>query len=116
MQERLEVLEKNIAVLHSFRNKYSLQEVEKTKNLEWTLRYGLLVSIQVVIDISCHLVSDYNVGAPETYGECIELLKGNGYIDTSLAEKLCGMVGLRNLLIHEYAHIKIEKLYELLNK
>lgn len=35
---------------------------------------------------------------------------------TQFEEKLIGMVGLRNILAHEYTTVKMEKLYKLLDK
>ena len=80
------------------------------------MRYGFLESIQIVIDISCHLVSKYNLGNPESYSECIELLRKFKHIDEELEEKLIGMTGLRNILAHEYVTVKNEKLYQLLDQ
>ena len=68
-----------------------------------------------MIDISCHLVSKYNLGNPKTYAECIELLLKFGYIDNKLADVLTDMVGLRNILVHEYVAIDLAKLYMLLD-
>lgn len=115
MLERLKLLEDNINELMSLKKKYTLKEVQDDKTKEWALRYGLLETIQAVIDISCHLVSKYNLGNPASYSECIELLGKFSYIDDELTTKLMGMTGLRNLLIHEYLIIEVDKLYALLN-
>lgn len=114
MLERLKLLEENIAGLVEFKHKTSLHDVLNDKSKEWALRYGLIETIQIVIDISCHLVSKYNLGNPSTYAECIELLEKFAYIDKDLAQKLLGMVGLRNILIHEYVAADNGKLYDLL--
>jgi len=115
MLERLKLLEENISELMAFKKKFGLNDIKDNKIREWALRYGLLETIQAVIDISCHLVSSYNLGNPASYGECVELLEKHSYIDNELTTKLIGMIGLRNLLIHEYAIIDIDKLYELLS-
>ncbi|BER91616.1 hypothetical protein M15_03600 [Atrimonas thermophila] len=57
-----------------------------------------------------------NLGSPATYSERITLLEKNGYIDSNLARRLVSMVGLRNLLIHEYATIDVEALYRYLSE
>ncbi len=116
MLERLNMLEGNIEELNEFKSNYSIDQIKDSKPLEWALRYGYLESIQIIIDISCHLVGKYNLGNPTTYNQCIELLKKFNYIDSQLEENLVGMVGLRNLLAHEYTSIKIEKLYALLDR
>jgi len=85
MSERLKRLETNIVELTKFRKEITLHDVMHDKTKEWALRYGLLEAIQIVIDIACYVVSKYNLGNPETYAECIELLQKNGYIDNTLA-------------------------------
>ena len=115
MLERLNQLEINIVELEKFHNDNELNEVKDNLQLQWILRYGLFESIQIVIDISCHLVTKYNLGNPRTYGECVEILQKEGYLQSSVANKLLSMIGLRNLLVHEYVEVKVEKLYNLLN-
>ena len=115
MLERLNQLEKNIVELEKFHKENKLTEIKENLQLQWILRYGLFESIQIVIDISCHLVTKYNLGNPKTYGECVEILRKEDYLQVSVADKLIGMIGLRNLLIHEYVEVDIKKLYNLLN-
>ena len=116
MFERLQRLEENIVQLQRFRDMYSLEDVRKDRHLEWSLRYGLLEAIQIIIDVSCHLVSRDNLGMPSTHSECIALLQQAGYISDALARTLLGMVGLRNILVHNYIRIELERLYSLLDR
>lgn len=111
MLQRLEVLEENIHTLKKLQKAYSLEDIKKNRLDEWSLRYGIFESIQVVIDIACHLVSKYNLGSAKSYVACIEILQKYAYIDERLAKSLVAAVGLRNLLIHEYIQIDVEKLY-----
>lgn len=115
MLERLAQLETNIAELEKFNQHYKLDEVRNDLQVQWILRYGLFESIQIVIDISCHLTAKYNLGNAQTFSDCILLLKKEKYLGDEITQRLLGMVGLRNILIHEYVAIDIEKLYELLN-
>jgi len=114
MLDRLKVLEKNVNILNDFRKKYSLEDL-KEKEIEWVLRYGLFESIQIVIDLSCHIVSKYNLGNPSNYGDCIKILQEKKYISSELAQTLQSMVGLRNILVHEYITVEVEKIYSLLD-
>jgi uncharacterized protein YutE (UPF0331/DUF86 family) len=118
MQARLQRLEANVRELQRFRQTYALETINRDLHLQWALRYGLLEAIQIVIDISCHVVSRKNLGTPATYAECIELLHRAGYLDGNLADVLSGVIGLRNILIlvHEYTSIQIERLYGLLDR
>lgn len=115
MLERLEQLEINVIELDKFKSQNSVSDIKSDVQKHWALRYGLFESIQIVIDISCHITSLYNLGNPKTYSECIELLANNKYLSTELGEKLVSMVGLRNLLTHEYISIDIQRLFKLLD-
>lgn len=114
MLNRIKLLEENLAILEEFKKNLTLEELRKDKFKEWALRYGLYESIQIVIDIACHLITKYNIGIPKTYSDCIELLKKHDYISEELAEILIKMIGLRNLLAHEYIKIDLNKLFNFL--
>jgi uncharacterized protein YutE (UPF0331/DUF86 family) len=114
--ERLLHLETNARELRRFRQRYTLEEVRQEPHLEWSLRYGLLEVIQIVIDISCHIMSRYNLGVPDSHAACMDLLYRNGFIDEQTHQILLGMVGLRNILAHEYTEINIDYLYSLLDR
>ena len=114
LTEKLKHLEENIKVLREIKETVTLEALKVNKRYEWEVRYGLLESIQIVIDIACKLSSQYNLGNPKTYRACIELLEQHTYLDKALAQKVMGMVGLRNLLVHEYIEIDEEKLYDFL--
>lgn len=115
MLERLEQLERNVAELEKFKTHTTIDEIKSDLQKQWVLRYGLFESIQIVIDLACHISSYYNLGNPKIYSECIELLVKNQYLSHALGEKLKGMVGLRNLLTHEYVSVDIERLFHLLD-
>jgi len=112
--EKLKVLEENIHYLRTFKESHSLDDVLRDKMLEWAIRYGIFESIQIVIDVSCALCAEYNLGNPKNYRECIEFLVKYNYIDSSIGDELVKIIGLRNLLVHEYIKINIEKLFSLL--
>lgn len=114
MLERLEQLERNVIELNNFKAHTSIEEIKADLQKQWVLRYGLFESIQIVIDLACHIASYYNLGNPKSYSECVELLIGDKYLSDTLGKKLINMVGLRNLLTHEYIAIDIERLFKLL--
>ena len=113
--EKLKHLELNVKTLAEIKDTLTIEEIEKNKRYEWQIRYGLFESIQIVIDISCKIVSTYNLGNPKEYKECIKLLQQQRYLSKELSKKVVSMVGLRNLLVHEYVQIDNKKLYEYLN-
>lgn len=116
MEERLAQLEAAIHELERLRRLYSPDDVYRDRHLDWALRYGLLEAIQIVIDVSCHLAARRNLGAPASYAECIRLLRKAGLLDEALASTLVRMVGLRKILVHEYANVDVARLYGLLDQ
>lgn len=115
LKEKIKRLEENLVTLEEFRKNISLDDLLRDNIKQWALRYGILECIQEIIDISCALVSINNLGNPKNYRECIEILIKNGYISEELGKRLISMVGLRNLLVHEYIKIDLSRLYEFLN-
>ena len=113
--EKFKNLEENVKILKEIKQTTTFKEVESNRRLEWEIRYGLLESIQLVIDISCKISSKYNLGNPKSYKDCIKLLEQFNYISSNLAKKVVSMVGLRNLLVHEYAKIDDFELYKFLD-
>jgi uncharacterized protein YutE (UPF0331/DUF86 family) len=113
--DKLKRLEENLRVLNDFKGKYGLDDLLSNKVDEWALRYGLLECIQIIIDVSCSFVAEKNLGIPKNYSECILIIVSNKYLDKDLGERIIKMVGLRNLLVHEYGIIDLNKLYEYLN-
>lgn len=116
MHKRLQNLESNIAELRKMRREYTVDQIKDSTTKEWALRYGLLESIQIVIDLSCHIVAHQNLGNAETYSDCIKLLREFNILGKELTQRLISMAGLRNILVHEYVEIDIEQLFEMLNR
>ena len=115
MKDKLKRLEENLVILTRFKRDYTFEKISSDKIDEWGLRYGIFESIQIIIDLACSLVSEKNLGIPKNYSECIILLVNNNYISKLLGDRIISMVGLRNLLVHEYGIIDVKKLFEYLD-
>ncbi|WP_292655804.1 DUF86 domain-containing protein [Nitratifractor sp.] len=116
LSDKLKRLETNLNVLKEVRNEiHSPEMLEQNIRYEWEVRYGLLESIQIVIDIACKISARFNLGNPGNYKECLELLAQHGYIDRDLMQNTTAMVGLRNLLVHEYTRLDRKRLFEYLD-
>ncbi|MDH7604311.1 MAG: DUF86 domain-containing protein [Melioribacter sp.] len=113
--DKLKTLEENLKILNKIKNTYKPDDFLKDKVDEWGLRYGIFENIQIIIDIASSIVAEKNLGTPKNYSEAVTLFVSNNYIENELGRKLIKMIGLRNLLVHEYGIIDIKKLYEYLN-
>lgn len=116
MREKLAQLEENVRVLSNWKRTITRESVQNDKQVEWALRYGFFETIQIVIDIACHVVSARNLGKPKSYAECIEILRAEKYLDTELAKRIIAMIGLRNRLVHEYAQVDPDALVSFMHQ
>lgn len=72
----------------------------------------LEVMIQSMIDIGTHIIAGLLLKKPEDYHQVFEILTKEGIITKEFLPKAHAMVGLRNLLSHEYLAIDHAKLYD----
>lgn len=80
-----------------------------------TERY-LQLSIQIIIDIVKIIVIEENLKKPDDNQELISVLFNKKIISSKLAKKLDGIVGFRNILVHEYTKIDKNIVYQYLHK
>lgn len=104
VRSRLKELEANLTELEDFRT-LGRTEVKNNRRMAWALRYGMLESIQIVIDVACAIVSQHDLGYPKSYAECLQILADKGWIPSRLCERLVQAVGMRNVLVHEYLDV-----------
>lgn len=80
-----------------------------------TERY-LQLCVQIIIDTSHLIIIDLCLKKPEDNYEAISILCEKKVFSGSLASKLTGMIGLRNILVHEYGKIDRKKIYKILKE
>ena len=78
-----------------------------------TERY-LQLSIQVIVDILNLVIIEEGLEKPDESQEIISLLFNYGVISENLASRLAGIVGFRNILVHEYGKIDRKRIYQYL--
>jgi uncharacterized protein YutE (UPF0331/DUF86 family) len=60
------------------------------------------------IDLANHTIKAFKLGLPKESRESFHLLAAGRIIPLELARRLEGMVGFRNILVHEYQRMDIE--------
>lgn len=80
-----------------------------------TERY-LQLCVQIIIDV-CHLtIIDLGLKRPADNYEAISILYGKKIFSDKLSSSLTKMIGLRNILVHEYGKIDRKKIYKILKE
>lgn len=112
---RLQRHEENLRELEGFR-RTTTTDLEESRRTSWALRYGLVESIQAMIDVACAVVSRYNLGYPDSYADCLRVLRRHDVPDGDLADRLIRAVGMRNVLVHGYLDVDDELLLAALDR
>ena len=60
--------------------------------------------------MAMHVVADRHLGVPQSTADAFSLLQRAGLIDPPLAAALRGMVGFRNVAIHQYDQLDMDVL------
>lgn len=113
IEQHLQNMEEALANLSRYRN-LSLEEFEKDLSLLWIAEKGLQILIQNLLDIGAHLLASEIRNDWDDYAEIILKLGQHRIIPKDFSEKILGMAGLRNILIHEYLRVDVSKIYDLL--
>lgn len=75
--------------------------------------FNLMQAIQGCVDLAAHIVSDEGYGMAGSMNEFFYLLSGRNIISAELQEKLINAVGFRNLVVHEYAKLDLNQVYDI---
>jgi uncharacterized protein YutE (UPF0331/DUF86 family) len=113
IEQHIQNMEEALAQLGKYRN-ISFNEFQKDLSLVWIVEKGLEILIQNLLDIGAHLLASEIKNDWEDYGEVILKLGKHGVIPQEFVEQIKGMAGLRNILIHEYLRIDLNKLFDYL--
>lgn len=119
---RLEVLRKRLGKLDEYLGylqrlrRYSLSEF-----LAEPERYGaaerfLQLCVEALNDVGSHVIVDERLGEAESSRDIPRLLRENGTIDADAEQRWIRMIGLRNVLVHEYVELDREIVHVVLQE
>ncbi len=111
IQERLKRLAQYVEFLEK-RKTVSYEEFDEDKTIEWSVERALQVAIQIVVDISTHILNTTSNLTPQDYADAIIKLGKIGVIPADFAKKIERMPGFRNILVHQYAEIDTRRVYQ----
>ena len=113
IKQRLNQLSASLNKIERFKG-ISLEEFLEDDIIQDVVEYNLFIAINMMIDIATHIVVDNNMGNPETLGEAFSILNREKYLNDEETKVYRNMVGLRNILSHEYINIDKKIIYSIL--
>jgi uncharacterized protein YutE (UPF0331/DUF86 family) len=66
------------------------------------------------LDLANYIIKMRKLGLPKESKETFRLLAANRFIPTDLAKRLEGMVGFKNVLVHEYQRVDIQLMIDVI--
>jgi len=72
-------------------------------------------ALEALFDIGRHILAKRGYGRPADYRSVIIELGRNGVIPNDFAEKIKGIAGYRNRLVHVYAEVTEEEIYDIIS-
>ena len=115
INERLRIMDENIILLEELKS-VPFEKFSKDQKTFKLALYSIQICIQSLLDICHHIIVDNNLRKPATSQEAIQIISENNIIPAEFAGSILPMAGLRNLLIHEYVKVDLDKIYQYLQK
>lgn len=75
----------------------------------WSVERGLQLGTEILLDIGTHILSAQYGISPADYKDILEQLGRQGILSRPLRERLKGVAGFRNILVHDYIRLDPEK-------
>ena len=90
------------------------EALERSRSMMWAVERGLHLGAEIVLDVGNHILSDQYGVSPADYGDIVRQLAQQGILDQGLKERLEGLAGFRNILVHDYIRLDPERVLEAL--
>jgi uncharacterized protein YutE (UPF0331/DUF86 family) len=103
-----------VDVLKRICTTYDVDRFKEDVFVHATAERYLQLSIECLLDIGNHVISDRGYRKPETYGEVFEILTEEKFITRALLRDLEGMSAFRNILVHDYLRVDLDRVYTIL--
>lgn len=112
---RLEKLRLYLKTLKAIQ-KYDPETFKKDVFIHATAERYLHLSIECLLDIGNHIISDRGYRKPETYAEIFQILRDERVISAKMLKDLEGMAAFRNILVHDYFQLDLDKVYRIIQE
>jgi len=110
---RLKKLDKALQILQQS-GRVSYKELTGNDVLASAVERNLQIAIECILDIGNHIIAERGFESPDDNNDIIRILGEEEVMPSDFAERIKGMAGFRNILVHEYTGIDYELLYNYL--
>jgi uncharacterized protein YutE (UPF0331/DUF86 family)/predicted nucleotidyltransferase len=79
------------------------------EDLEWAVERGLHLGCEIVLDVGNHILASAFSRTTETYEQILDALHAEAVISAELRAELAGLGGFRNVLVHDYLDLDMDR-------
>jgi uncharacterized protein YutE (UPF0331/DUF86 family) len=87
---------------------------------DYTKQDSIVLNIQraceAAIDLAMHIISEKNLGIPQSSRDSFEVLHSNNIIDDKVTQNMKSMVGFRNIAVHDYKALNLKIVQVIIEK
>lgn len=114
LQRRLQKLGEYLKLLRGYRENVSRADLDDDPTVRGSIERYLQLAAESMIDIGSHVAADASLVAAEDYKGTFSALEKSGIIPSDFATRLRGWAGFRNILVHEYLEVDLDKVWHAL--
>ena len=86
----------------------------KNELLQSAVERNLQVAIQCMLDIGNHIIAEDEAPAPDTNDDIFRILRDARVMPTDFYDRIKGVGGFRNILVHNYLEVDVDLVYRFL--
>ena len=91
----------------------SREDFLENTDQQYVVLHALQLAIQAAIHLAAHITTDEGWGIPPRSGQAFITLADHQVISSDLAARLRSMTAFRNLVVHEYGQLALDKVYDI---
>ncbi|MFN3739849.1 MAG: type VII toxin-antitoxin system HepT family RNase toxin [Thermodesulfovibrionales bacterium] len=115
IKRKLAELDTYLKQLREYQN-IKLSDYKSQWKTQRIVERTLHIMIEICVDISNHIISNYGLRPPTSYADTFSVLLERKLINKSLSERLQRMAKFRNILVHQYEEVDPEIVISILRK
>jgi uncharacterized protein YutE (UPF0331/DUF86 family) len=115
-ESQLALLREMLDLLARYASSVRRTDLDTDREAWLKVKGALEVAAQCTVDLAIEIVSRRGLGVPQTYREAFEMLARAGVIGGELAGDLAGWAGFRNVLVHAYTVLDLDRLHAALSE
>jgi uncharacterized protein YutE (UPF0331/DUF86 family) len=113
VEARLRRLQQVVRRLRRYRER-GPDALRRDEDLQWLVERGLHLGCEIVLDVGNHVLASAFARSPDTYEQILDGLAAEGVLSPGLRAELRGLGGFRNVLVHDYLDVDVERVIEAL--